>query len=300
MSVKPWIQAFRLRTLPLALSSVGMGAFLAAAQGALRWNVLGLCCLTTVLLQILSNLANDYGDYVHGADHALRTGPRRAVESGLIHPASMRKMIGVFTGLSLVSGLALLWVAFKTDLHNWLVFLSLGLLSIAAAITYTAGRRPYGYAGLGDVSVLIFFGFIGVGGSAYLFTLQFHEAMLWPALSCGLLATGVLNLNNLRDRESDALAGKKTIPVRFGRRAGQFYHATLITGALACAVVYVARQYVSAVQLLFLLTIPLFVLNVRAVFVLEEARLDPWLRQLALSTLLFVLLFGAGQLLALP
>jgi 1,4-dihydroxy-2-naphthoate octaprenyltransferase len=181
-----------------------------------------------------------------------------------------------------------------------LVFLSLGLLSIAAAITYTAGRRPYGYAGLGDVSVLIFFGFIGVGGSAYLFTLQFHEAMLWPALSCGLLATGVLNLNNLRDREADALAGKKTIPVRFGRRAGQFYHATLITGAMACAVVYVARQYVSAVQLLFLLTIPLFALNVRAVFVLEEARLDPWLRQLALSTLLFVLLFGAGQLLALP
>jgi 1,4-dihydroxy-2-naphthoate octaprenyltransferase len=300
MPVKPWIQAFRLRTLPLALSSVGMGAFLAAAQGALRWNVLGLCCLTTVLLQILSNLANDYGDYVHGADHALRTGPRRTVQSGLIHPASMRKMIRVFTGLSLVSGLALLWVAFKTDVYNWLVFLSLGLLSIAAAITYTAGRRPYGYAGLGDVSVLIFFGFIGVGGSAYLFTLQFHEAMLWPALSCGLLATGVLNLNNLRDREADALAGKKTIPVRFGRRAGQFYHATLITGAMACAVVYVARQYVSAVQLLFLLTIPLFALNVRAVFVLEEARLDPWLRQLALSTLLFVLLFGAGQLLALP
>lgn len=295
MPLKPWIKAFRLRTLPLALSCVGMGAFLAFAQNAFRWNLFALCLLTTVLLQILSNLANDYGDFIHGADHALRTGPRRAVQSGLISPLQMRNMIVACTALSFLSGVALLWVAFERDLLHWLVFLCLGMLSIVAAITYTAGRKPYGYAGLGDISVLFFFGFTGVIGSNYLFTRSFHPDMVWPALSCGLLAVGVLNINNLRDRQSDALAGKKSLPVRFGRKAGNLYHATVVTAALVAAAVYVIKQYQHPVQWLFLLVAPLFFQNVRAVFKKPDTELDPWLRQLALSTLLFVILFGVGQ-----
>lgn len=294
MQIKYWVKAFRLRTLPLALSCVGMGAFIAAGQGAFRMDIFLLSLITTVFLQILSNLANDYGDSVHGADHAKRSGPERMVQSGMISMQQMRFMVIVFAVLSFISGIILLWVAFGHDLFHWLVFLTMGLLSIAAAITYTAGSRPYGYAGLGDLAVLIFFGLVGVSGSAYLFTKSLLADILLPSLSCGLLAVGVLNINNIRDRESDAAAGKKSIPVRWGRKVGMYYHLLLVSGALLLAVIYVVINYRSPAQWLFLVAFPLFVLNIRAVFTTPEHELDPWLRQLALSTLLFVLLFGLG------
>ena len=167
MVIKPWISAFRLRTLPLSLSSIGMGAFLAAAQGKFNGLIFGLCCLTTILLQILSNLANDFGDTVNGADNAGRKGPSRAVQSGAIQVGAMKTAIAVFAVLSLCSGIALLLVAFGMDASLLITFLGLGLLSIAAAVMYTVGRKPYGYAGLGDISVLIFFGLVGVIGSLF-------------------------------------------------------------------------------------------------------------------------------------
>ncbi len=299
ITIQSWIKAFRLRTLPLAISCVCMGAIVAAEYRAFKADVFILCLITTVLLQILSNLANDYGDFMHGADHALRIGPVRTVQSGLIPPQKMRNMIFAFAMLSFVAGFLLLWVSLGADLIRWFVFLSLGVLSIVAAITYTAGRKPYGYVGLGDVAVLFFFGITGVVGSAYLYTGFFRPNMLWPALSCGLLAVGVLNINNLRDRESDALAGKKSIPVRYGHRFGTLYHATLLTGAVLSAAIYVALQYRHPVQGLFLLVIPLFVQNVHAMLTKPAPALDPWLRQLAISTLLFVVLFGTGQLISL-
>jgi 1,4-dihydroxy-2-naphthoate octaprenyltransferase len=298
MQIKYWISAFRLRTLPLALSCVGMGTFLAAERNAFRFDVFILCLLTTIFLQVLSNLANDYGDSVHGADHAQRVGPKRMVQSGRISPAQMRFMVIVFAMLSLGSGVILLWVAFGNDFFHWALFFTLGLLSIAAAITYTVGRKPYGYAGLGDVAVLIFFGLVGVAGSAYLFIKSFHSDMLLPALSCGLLAVGVLNINNIRDRESDAAAGKKSIPVRYGRKAGQYYHALLIMGSVVFSVIYVVLNYRQPWQFLFLLTVPLLIRNLRAVFTKPENELDPWLRHLALCTLLFVLLLGSGNLIS--
>ncbi|MCS6973610.1 MAG: 1,4-dihydroxy-2-naphthoate polyprenyltransferase [Cyclobacteriaceae bacterium] len=298
MQIKHWITAFRLRTLPLSLSCVGMGAVLAAERKAFRTDLFLLCLVTTVFLQILSNLANDYGDSVHGADHHLRTGPKRMVQSGIISLNQMRFMVIVFALLSFVSGIALLWTAFHNDLFHWLVFLALGLLSIVAAITYTAGRKPYGYTGLGDLAVLIFFGFVGVDGSAYLFTRSFHAEMLLPALSCGLLAVGVLNINNLRDLESDAAAGKKSIPVRFGRKAGQYYHAVLIVVSVLSAAVYVMLNYRHVLQWLFLLVVPVLLRNVMAVAKKPSHELDPWLRQLAISTLIFVVLFAVGTLLS--
>src|SRR3977135_2336861 len=170
MELKPWLSAFRLRTLPLALSCIGMGGFLAANAGKFDTLIFILCCLTTVFLQVLSNLANDYGDSVNGADHAERSGPKRSVQSGTISLQQMKRAVAFFVLLCLVSGVSLLLVSLGWNVKVFLFFFGLGVLSILAAITYTVGKKPYGYAGLGDLSVLIFFGAVGVMGSIYLFT----------------------------------------------------------------------------------------------------------------------------------
>ncbi|MBX2963903.1 MAG: 1,4-dihydroxy-2-naphthoate polyprenyltransferase [Cyclobacteriaceae bacterium] len=297
-NIKPWISAFRLRTLPLALACIGMGGFLAASQGAFRTDIFLLCAITTVLLQILSNLANDYGDSVHGADHDGRKGPQRAVQSGAITPAQMRNALIVFVALCLVSGIALLILSFGLNWNAFLFFFCLGLLSILAAVAYTVGKKPYGYIGLGDFSVLIFFGLVGVLGSLYLFTQQVNPLQVLPALSCGLFSMGVLNINNIRDIESDRVAGKFSIPVRIGKEKATAYHWFLLIGGLLAAFIYVFLSYHSGWQLLFLFTLPLFIRNGMAVQKKATHELDPYLKQMALSTLLFVILFGLGQVLA--
>lgn len=271
-----------------------MGAFLASDAGAFQWDIFLLAVLTTIFLQILSNLANDYGDSIHGADHVGRKGPSRTVQSGLITAQQMRRVIMLFTFLSLASGLILLIVSFGSEWQAILFFLVLGLLSIAAAVTYTVGRRPYGYLGLGDVSVLVFFGFTGVMGSYYLFTKTISWQEIFPAISMGLLSVAVLNVNNIRDIDSDRIAGKYSIPVRLGKRKAVIYHWTLLTLSVFFALLYTALHYQSPWQLLFLLAIPLFTMNAAAVSRKPSELLDPWLRQMAMSALFFVLLFGVG------
>jgi 1,4-dihydroxy-2-naphthoate octaprenyltransferase len=296
--MKKWLTAFRLRTLPLALSSIGMGSFLAASTGDFKWIIFLLCCLTTIFLQILSNLANDYGDTVNGADSAERTGPQRSVQSGAITINTMRRAIGFFILLSLISGIYLLFVSVGLNLNVFLFFLSLGILAIIAAITYTAGKNPYGYAGLGDISVLLFFGLLGVLGSNFLFTQKLDLNIIMPALSCGLFSVAVLNINNIRDIESDRKAGKFSIPVRIGRKAAITYHMILIIGGLLTSIIYTIMNYHSLFQLLFLLVIPLLVINAKAVKNKKTAdELDPYLKQMALSTLVFVIFFGLGLIL---
>lgn len=293
-----WISAFRLRTLPLALASIGMGTALAVADGAVRWSVVALCALTTVLLQVLSNLANDYGDAVNGADSDLRQGPARAVQSGAITAAAMRRGIIICGLLALLSGMVLLWVAFgANNLPVALGFLALGLLCIWAAYRYTAGANPYGYAGWGDVSVFAFFGLVGVLGTYYLQAQSFRPALLLPAAALGLLSAGVLNVNNIRDLESDAATGKRTIPVRLGPQRARRYHAVLLLSAAACAVVFSLFERPAARPLtwLFLLVLPLLARNIRGVlYARTPAEADPFLKQLALTTLVFVVLFAAG------
>lgn len=296
MQTKAWIEAFRPRTLPLALSCIGMGGFLAASSGAFRWDIFLLCALTTIFLQILSNLANDYGDSVNGADHSGRIGPSRAVQSGVITKESMRNALIVFVILCLISGIWLLKISLGTNMKAILFFFGLGVLSILAAIAYTVGRKPYGYLGMGDFSVLIFFGIVGVLGSLYLFTQTIEWDHLLPALSCGLFSMGVLNINNIRDIESDRLAGKFSLPVRIGRDRAVIYHWTLILGGLLAAILFTIINFKSPVQWLFMATLPLFILNGVSVSRKKAEELDPFLKQLALSTLLFVLLFGFGML----
>ena len=297
MDIKSWIHAFRLRTLPLALSSIGMAGFLAAAAGKFSVLIFALCCLTTILLQILSNLANDYGDYVNGADHAERKGPKRAVQSGAIAVGQMKNAVILFSILCLASGIYLLLVAFGIDWNSLLFFFGLGLMCIAAAVAYTVGKKPYGYAGLGDISVLIFFGLVGVMGSLYLFTKEIDGPTILPALSCGLFSIAVLNINNIRDIESDKAAGKYSIPVRIGKENAVRYHWFLLVTGLSAAIVYAALNYQNLFQFLFLLSVPLFIRIGLAVSEKPSEALDPYLKQMALSTLLFVILFGTGNLL---
>jgi 1,4-dihydroxy-2-naphthoate octaprenyltransferase len=293
-NIKPWLHAFRLRTLPLALSSIAMGGFLAAANNAFRADIFVLCIATTIFLQITSNLANDYGDSIHGADGIDRKGPARAVQSGMITSSQMRNAVILFVILCLVSGLSLLFLAFGPNWNAILFFFGLGILCILAAIGYTVGRRPYGYIGLGDLSVLIFFGLVGVLGSYYLFTKSVSWYETLPALSCGFFSIAVLNINNIRDIDSDRLAGKFSIPVRLGRKKAIMYHWFLLGAGISASVLYTVLTFQSLSQLIFLLVVPLLIRNGLAIKRRTAEDLDPYLKQMALTTLLFVLLFGIG------
>ena len=297
--MSPWISAFRPRTLPLALASILTGAFLAAAAGQFNGPVVALAALTTILLQVLSNLANDYGDSQNGADSVHRQGPQRAVQSGAITPAQMKRGMWICGLLALVSGLALLWVALgAAGLGLFLAFLALGLAAIWAAVNYTAGKNPYGYAGLGDISVFLFFGLVGVCGTYFLQTRALPLPVLLPAAALGCFATAVLNVNNIRDINSDVLAGKITIPVRLGPVHARRYHWLLLLLGLGCATVFVALTYHSPWQWLFALATPLFAFNAIQIWQRQESmQLDPLLKQMALSTLVFTVLFGVGQVL---
>jgi 1,4-dihydroxy-2-naphthoate octaprenyltransferase len=295
---KNWMKAARPRTLPLALSSIGLGSFLAAFEEMMRWDVLILAALTTLFLQVLSNLANDYGDFKHGADSADRVGPSRAVQSGLISASDMKAAIYLLVVLSLASGIALLFVSqAKIDLQ-FLILLILGLAAIGAALNYTIGKNPYGYAGLGDLFVILFFGFVGVAGTYFCHKGSIKADILLPAFSCGLLAAAVLNVNNIRDIASDKKAGKRSIPVRLGKTKATIYHWFLMAMAVVASLVYVLINYHSPAQFLFLITTPLLIFNGTKVSLGRDAvQLDPLLRQMAISTLLFIITFGIGNLL---
>jgi len=293
MKTRAWISAMRFRTLPLALSSIGMGSFLALSNNVFQLKVMLWAGLTTILLQVLSNLANDYGDSINGADNETRIGPTRAVQSGIISAAAMKQAIYLFIILSLTSGIVLLSVSVGLATEEFYWFLGFGVLSIAAAYLYTAGSRPYGYAGLGDIMVLVFFGILGVMGSYFLYAQEINFKILLPAISVGALATGVLNINNIRDTDSDAKAGKHTIPVRFGHKAAIIYHWTLLLTAILSAGIYIYLVGLNSYSPLLLLGLPLLLLNGYRVSKVENNRdLDPYLKQLAMSSLLFMFSFG--------
>ncbi|MBK8988681.1 MAG: 1,4-dihydroxy-2-naphthoate polyprenyltransferase [Chloroflexi bacterium] len=296
-SSQAWIAAMRPRTLPLAVASSIMGGFLAAADGVFRWPVTLLCVVTAVCLQILSNLANDYGDSVHGADHVERAGPKRAVQAGLITSGAMKRAMAIFAGLSAVSGLALVIVALgAAALPLVALFVLLGGAAIWAAVSYTASSKPYGYVGLGDLFVFIFFGLVGTMGTYFLQAQVWNGLVFWPAAAVGLLSVAVLNVNNIRDIESDSKAGKLSIPVRIGPYRARIYHWVLLSGAVMAALLYVALTYRSPWQFLFVLSWPLLWRNGTAVARTHDPlQLNPMLKQLSLSTLVFVFTFGLGQ-----
>ncbi len=296
MTIKSWIAAFRLKTLPLALSNTIVGSALAAGDNKFRWSVFWLAALTTVLLQILSNMANDYGDFVNGKDTSERIGPKRMVQSGEISPRTMLGGIIVIGILAAISGLSLILVGTAgIDITNILIFGALGLGAIAAAIKYTVGKNPYGYRGLGDLFVFIFFGLTGVIGTFFLHTQSFNPDLLLPASAIGLLSTGVLNMNNLRDYEADKNAGKNTIVVAMGPQKAKIYHLFLIVGAVVLTIIYTIINYQSLWEWLFLLSLPVLLLNLKTVFTYKNSiELYPELGKLAIGTLFFAITFGLG------
>jgi 1,4-dihydroxy-2-naphthoate polyprenyltransferase len=293
INAKVWLSAFRLRTLPLALASIGMGSFLAASNHKFRFDILIWAAVTTIFLQVFSNLANDYGDTVHGADTDLRQGPLRAVQSGAISSSTMKIAIIVLGILSFLSGLMLLYISIGLGSTTFYIFLLLGIVSIAAAYSYTAGKNPYGYAGLGDISVLLFFGFLAVLGTYFLFTNEFVLINILPALSMGVFATAVLNVNNIRDIASDKQAGKNSIAVRLGRNNAVIYHIILLSSGYIAALIYIWFLPFDFHRLLVLLALVPLAINAKAIIKIKDPKaLDPYLKQMAISSLLFMLLFG--------
>lgn len=294
-----WVSAARLRTLPLSISGILVGSSIAVAQGEFHAVIFTLALATTLGLQILSNFANDYGDFVKGTDNEERVGPQRALQSGMI---TKREMFGgmVATGvITFLFAVTLIFVAFggKNTVYA-LVFFLLGLGAIAAAVKYTVGESAYGYRGLGDVFVFLFFGLVGVYGSYFLYSLEWDWRVLLPAFTIGLLSAGVLNLNNMRDRTADKRAGKNTLVVKIGAARAKKYHYILILLAFSCMILFTALTFSGIEELLYLLAfIPLLMHLKRVMENQNPELLDPELKKLALSTFLLALLFSLGQVL---
>lgn len=295
-SISAWLVTFRLRTLPLSFSTIILGSFLAAYHKSFHWNVFVWAILTTLFLQTLSNLANDYGDTMRGVDNPDRTGPKRSLQTGAITLKQMKQAIIISVILSLISGILLIIAGAGGLRFSYsLILFIIGIAAIVAALKYTMGKSPYGYAGLGDVAVFIFFGMVGVMGTLFLHTHILTAPELLPAVSMGLFSTGVLNLNNLRDRNNDTLFGKHTIVVSLGIKKAKIYHALLLICGMVSAVVYSFLTNASGWKWIYLLSFPFFIKGITVVFKNQDlTSLDPELKKLSLSTLLFSILFGIG------
>ena len=287
-----WIEALRLRALPLALSCIFMGSFLAIYAGYFDLITFILTTLTTILLQLLSNLANDLGDTQHGADHDERSGPKRAVQQGLISQKNMKRAVIFLAAASFLCGLSLIFYSLS-GFRQWMIFIIIGLISILAAIGYTMGSRPYGYYGLGDLSVFIFFGWVGVMGTFYLQTGFWEWKMLLPSSACSFFAVAVLNINNIRDIESDLKAGKHTFAAHLGRRKAILYHDILLFAGISCAIIYMYLLNGPLHFWAFLIIIPFLILNGLEVNKrAKKGNLDVLIKQMSFISLAFVFLFG--------
>ena len=283
----------RLRTLPLAASCILAGAAAAKSDGYENSMILLLTLCTTFLLQILSNFANDYGDYSHGVDNENRVGPTRAIQSGAISKNQMKRALIITTLLTLVSGISLLWFVFapSTQFTSALIMFALGIGAIAAAIKYTVGNNPYGYRGLGDLFVFLFFGPVGVLGTCYLLSATLESQNILLAITTGFYSAAVLNLNNLRDHVNDAASGKQTLVVKMGFRAGKVYQTILIVIGSLSMCLWIALNGHSAFAYLPILASLAQCGLLFSVWKTEEpAMLDPMLKKVAILSLLSSLL----------
>jgi len=291
--VNAWISACRLRTLPLSISGAIVGSGIAYSRGFFDSSVFALTIATTLSLQILSNLANDYGDGIKGTDNENRIGPERALQSGKISPKQMRNAI-IFNVIScLVLVICLIYTAFGAkQVLTSMVFICLGVLAIVAAIKYTVGASAYGYKALGDVMVFLFFGWLSVLGTYFLYTKQIDFLMLLPATTIGLLSTGVLNLNNMRDIESDKLSNKQTLAGYLGSKQSKIYHQLLVVFSMVLIGFYSFLTMNSSMYFLIIAFIPFLVhLNIIR-NTINPKDYDPQLKVLALSTFLLAIIFS--------
>lgn len=304
--MKDFIQAARLRTLPLSMSGIILGSFLArwrlVEEGqSWDWQVFALAMLVTLLYQVLSNFANDYGDGVKGTDQLRnQEAEQRAVASGKISAQQMKNAVWITAGLSLLATVLLLHKAFFPNfIQEFWVFIGLGVACILAAIGYTMGKKPYGYLGLGDMMVFIFFGLVSVGGSYFLFTKEWHWDILLPASAIGMMSAAVLNLNNMRDIESDALSGKKTLALRLGFRNAMIYQMILLQLPLILILIFLMMNnlHIQGKYYAFIVMVMLFPtagLRRKILQTKEPRQLDPFLKQVGIITLVIAILLAAG------
>ncbi len=295
-SIKNWVSAARLRTLPLSVSGIILATSFAAYNGYVNWYIFVLALLTTVALQVLSNFANDYGDGVKGTDNEDRVGPQRALQSGQVTPDQMFEAIKINILVIIALVVMLLFNAFgmRHFLYTML-FLALGAFSVYAAINYTVGESAYGYKGLGDVFVFVFFGLVSGLGTYFLYTLKIDHVIILPAITIGLLSVAVLNLNNMRDINSDIKSNKITMAVKLGLKNAKLYHYTLIGFAIFLSSLFAILYYVSPYNLMFMVMyVPLVKHLLYVKKTTNPALLDSELKKVAISTFLLAILMGVG------
>lgn len=299
-TAKSWIKAARPRTLPLALSGIIMGCGLAWFYGAINILVSVLAIVTATFIQVFSNFANDYGDSQKGTDNANRIGPTRTIQGGEISMKEMKSGMVIIGLLSFITGILLVYFAtWNNSKIAFLSFIAMGILSLIAAYFYTAGKKSYGYVGLGDLAVFLFFGLLPVIGVFYLNTQTIVPEIILPALSIGLFSTAVLNLNNMRDVDNDKQSGKITLAVRLGEKNSRYYHNFLVVSAWILTLIFVTFQANAFSKWLVLLALPLFLKDLAQINRTQNAEdLDPFLKKLALSTLAFTILFCIGLILS--
>jgi len=293
--MKHWIEAARLRTLPLSVSGIIVGSMYALANPTddvltptevFNWKLFAFAIITTLGLQILSNFANDYGDGMKGTDNEDRVGPKRTIQSGVITPQAMKSVIILTSVLTLLSAIYLIYLAFGAhNLGYSLFYLILGIAAIASAIRYTVGNSAYGYRGFGDVFVFVFFGLVSTLGVNFLYSKQLDAVLILPATAIGFLSVAVLNLNNMRDEASDRKSGKNTLVVKMGIENAKKYHYFLIVGAMILVLLFAVLSDFNFDQYLFLLAYIPLIKHLITVRKNENTKLlDPELKKVALST----------------
>ena len=288
---KAWIQAARLRTLPLSLSGIIVAGAVAITEDVFSGVIFGLSLLTTLSFQILSNFANDYGDGVKGTDNADRIGPKRALQSGILNAHQLKQGMLINSVISMLFSAVLILIAFwERDWTYMLVYSALGVFAVTAAITYTVGKGAYGYMGLGDLFVFLFFGIVGVVAAYFLYTDQLNREIVWLSMCIGCLSTAVLNLNNMRDRINDDRVGKITLAVRLGSQGSRVYHGLLILTAIVFALLFLLTRQNNWWLLPAVALLPLIPHLIRVFRISDPAQFDPELKKVALSTFAFALL----------
>ena len=293
-SIKSWLSALRPRTLFLAVATSLCGSGVAYSTGLFSSDILILTILTATILQLLSNMANDLGDYQHGTDiTGERVGPQRAVQSGAISPKQMKNGIYIAVSCAVLVGLILIYKASQfLSVYTILLFLLLGFASIVAAIKYTAGKNPYGYKGMGDIFSFVFFGPVSIVGTYFLHTHNLDFKPWLPAIGMGLFTVAVLNINNMRDMENDRKSGKITIAIKLGLHNAKIYHACLTFAGIACFVVYSILYTHYWYQYIYWLSFLLFVKILRDIFTTTESKfLDPYLKYTSMASFILAIMF---------
>ena len=292
--VNSWLSAARLRTLPLSVSGIIIGSSYAFFVNKFNSSLFIVALLTTIAYQVLSNFANDYGDGIKGADDN-RTGPKRAVQSGLISRPSMKKAITILSLVSIILTLCLVTLAFGAFSKYFFLFIALGSLAIFAAIKYTVGKFAYGYFGLGDLFVFIFFGIVSVLGSNFLFSTNLNWLLMNPAITLGLLSVGVLNLNNMRDLKSDEKLGKKTLAVYMGKKTSKIYHSVIISTAIVLMLKFQISLEIQSIFLnivLFINVLGLLIHLFQIYNITHSSRYDNFLKAVALHTFFYSIIIS--------